>query len=262
MEYLVSIQNTPYYHWQIDLLIKSFQYHNLQDNLVIAVAESDNWSNIPVSLAKHKRIFMHSNNWNYYTGLGSNPLLATGLCLANDVIKYPFTLIHADMVLVNPISDDFEENIIFDVDTDGEVRAIPKIEEHMNNIVEARKLHKDRHIMPEVGSLLTFKDVPLEFFTRAVDWEIFLESTKAAWVLTICEYVFPLKVSGGYYTQPLVLDSLQKNFIHYKHGCPPLFHKKHFFGEVQFGIDPVQTLLGVNTASGRYIQEIWSCTNK
>jgi hypothetical protein len=57
MDYFVSIENTPYDLWQIELLIESFKINHLEDSLVIGMAGPNPL--LTKNLLAHKRIMFH-----------------------------------------------------------------------------------------------------------------------------------------------------------------------------------------------------------
>ena len=71
MQYFVSAEKTPYFYWQLELLIYSFKRFGLEDQLVIGLAESEEGGpSAPKYLAKC-RYLLHEN---YGKNLGYSPL--------------------------------------------------------------------------------------------------------------------------------------------------------------------------------------------
>ena len=63
MKYFVSIENTSYFYWQIELLIQSFKMHGLENDLIISIADNQIPKNNMYfkNLIKHKNLYSHEN---------------------------------------------------------------------------------------------------------------------------------------------------------------------------------------------------------
>ena len=60
MNYFVSIENSYYHGWQIELLIESFKQKSLEDSLYISVAKSDKeYLASNINYSNHKNKFIH-----------------------------------------------------------------------------------------------------------------------------------------------------------------------------------------------------------
>jgi hypothetical protein len=111
MQYFVSAEKNSYFYWQLELLIESFKNHNLQDKLVVALADSEDGEKlVPKNISKIN-CFLHKNwgkNLNYRY---INKFLSLDVARKSGLIKPPFVVIEPDMILLNPINIKQSEEI-------------------------------------------------------------------------------------------------------------------------------------------------------
>jgi hypothetical protein len=107
MQYFVSIENRPYHHWQIELLIESFKMRNLDHKLVIGVNEFEE----KPSIFDIRNITEHKNKI-YYNQI-FHPLFGMIAAQEEGLLKQPFTFIHPDMLLIQPIVLNNKNNLTF-----------------------------------------------------------------------------------------------------------------------------------------------------
>lgn len=246
MEYFVSAEDTSYHHWQLELLIESFKIHNLQDKLVIAVASNNEEKMVDFSanLKTCQRIFMHDNIGRKRGYLPLNRPYSLFAAISQGLVKLPVTLIDPDMLLVVPLAAP-QENIQFQLkplfSCDYVTQNHCPIRKHIKELLKIRNAEEDSEInywIP-LGSVMTFSNVPNDFFGRAVEWTETLEyerkktagkdwwyTERAAWIMTLLEYHGHLSYHGRHDLEMTLLDNNKKNhFIHYTHGLPPVFSK-------------------------------------
>lgn len=221
MNYFCSIENTTYFHWQVSLLIQSFIEKNLQDKLLIAVAESDT-KDFPYGkiLSNHKRKFLHKN-YNQFNL--TNTLI---YALENSLIEQPFCVLNPDMILINEpileagVSASKEYSLEVDEINESILDYKTKIEEKSNITLPSLPL----------GDVVGFKDLPISFFKRIQENIITLIKMnktnlwKTALLMTIYEQFTTVHLNIKEHT--LLHNNLDCNFINYKHGIPNVFHKK------------------------------------
>lgn len=277
MQYFVSIENTTYFLWQIELLIESFKRHNLEDKLVIAIAENNN----PVSgeyqtnLMNHKNKFLHFNHEVKF----KNKFLGLWAALEKKMLTYPFAIIHPDMVLYKPIKDDsITSDVTFSIEQETEFIQNNFIKNYINEIKEITHMEEDLPSIPLGGVLVFNKEI--EYLCKRLffnaDKLLELEQPqdtsfkleKSVWILTLIEAALKLfgnskniKLGTGAFEQTLMHHDVHNNFIHYKHGLPPDWSKYQFlFGQYAFmwnGAGPYDSLLKVNgTSSTNYVCEL------
>ena len=267
MEYFVSMENSGYFYWQVDLLLESFKAANVNGPLV-GIAEN-NTSKKPAMFAKniltHTSKFSHDN---FGQEQGCPPLnkpYAIILALRNKLLSSHFAVIHPDMVLVNPLKEN-EENIVFHEQQPNEDFK-KNIDPYIKEIADVRKIDfKDFPDCIPIGGTIIFRDVDLTFFERVLARMAQLHKkhgnafdiAKAAWVITIYEYLGKYSVKGVYLEKRLMDHEVEADLIHYRHGLPPLFSKKFYgFEDFQMMTDPYQVLLEYNPSDATdYIQKL------
>lgn len=288
MQYFVSAENSSYFYWQLELLIESFLMQGMEKNLVISLADNNQqkirgFSN---NLVKYGNKFMHENEGQELDYLPINRINALRHVIENKLIKFPFTLIHADMILKNPIlvdEKDEEFGIIinnYDDISDSERNAIKE-----ENKPAIQKLAKDRKIDFEKIPAIPFFSAPVVFnksfeyiaplfFARLHDNLINIlkkqgktfPCEKAAWELTITESFQHCSVKGEFLAAPLLFENEQVNFIHYKSGIPPVFHKRFFDfkqGIYFNGQGPYEALLEHNpTVNTNFLHQVIRSYNR
>jgi hypothetical protein len=281
MEYFVSAEDTTYHHWQLELLIESFKLHGMLDNLVIGIASNDEEKLVDYTynLKTCKRMFLHDNIGRKRGYLPLNRPYSLYAAVNQGLVKQPFALIDPDMILVVPIPQQVE-NITFQLKplftSDFCEQNHCQVRKHIKELLKLRKIEDDNTIdywIP-LGSLMTFNNVPLDFFSRVVEWTEILEferkrkssenwwwTEKVAWVMTLLEYHGHLTYKGGYDYEMTLLDSNQaKNFVHYEHGLPPVFSKHMYRYQPPQGFtmgNLFDVLLSNNpTSTTNYVQHV------
>src|SRR5262252_9234448 len=239
MDYIVSAEDTPYYHWQLELLIESFKKHGLQDRLLIAVAASKTPAepNFTKNLSKHTRFLAHDNMGRKRGYPHLNKPYAVATAVNKKEIKQPFTVIEPDMVMywpmeVEPEAMAFQLKPSFNLDF---------VEQHAPKIREYIEMGTGRDdLWFPIGSVYTFNGMPDEFFGRVVSWAEMLAFDhykahpdlqsfwryleRAGWVLAMLDYIKYLPYKGSHTYEMSLLDhEAYHNFIHYANGQPPVF---------------------------------------
>jgi hypothetical protein len=178
------------------------------------------------------------------------------LAIHNNYIKQPCVVIHADMVLVDPIPEP-QDNIVFSGDPFWPISVkqdgvdlsshIKTLSEQKTSLVAANgfSYQVSLDILP-MGGVYSFKNVPPPFFERVVRWSMFLSNkwTKDKWqhvcrsafMLTMFEFLGGLVFRGANEYEMTMLDNKAANFVHYTKGLPPLFNKKMFTFEPPLGL--------------------------
>jgi len=238
MKYFVSIENTSYFHWQIELLIESFNRHSLEDDLIIAIANNDN----PVvpqykkNLLNHKNKFVHEN----FSPKCLNKTNSLWMAIKNGLITAPFAVIHPDMVMINPINP-IDKDIVFSPQPETESIYKEPLSKYIEEIKKISKIVEEMIWLP-VGDVIVFNTIPDYFFERLninilklindFDNPSF-KLEKAAWILTILEsaiglFAPPLSLGIRTLEQTLLHHGIETNFVHYKHGLPPEWSKYQY----------------------------------
>lgn len=240
MEYFVSFPNTATYHWQIELLIESFKHHGLQDQLTFASLPSDQpaYRDYTKNIRTHPKQFQHPDI--------QNPFFAIHAALANDILHFPFVLLHADMVLFQPYEDNFDTKIAYQPDEKDLIKLGDM--KHMN-----------------VGGPIRFNDLPSDFFIFISESMKKLTDDCPAQFLEKAAYTTITDLLGVEFTASQMEMNLCHHksklpFIHYQNGYPPYFAKSYylFSNPVTVSQDPFEDILAINnpTTPIEYMQEL------
>lgn len=281
MQYFVSTENTSYFYWQLELLIESFAMHGLQDDLVIAMAENDSQKvgGFSSHIVGHANKFIHPNEGRHTGYLPLNRVGSIRYALAYGLLRFPFVLIHSDMVMRRPLEDpagdqpsiilnNFED---FPISEEDVVKK--EIASDLESLAEERgvtvdELPKVPFLSPPIIFNESFASVAEVFFARLQNNMMKIADRrgpsfpceKAAWELTLTESFQHCSVAGKFLASPLLFDSEDSNFIHYRTGIPPVFHKKFYRyeeGVYLVGQGPYDTLLEHNPSLGTdYVQRV------
>ena len=236
MDYIVSIENTPYYRWQVELLIESFKLCNMEDQLLIAIASSTSSSTLYMkNLASHDRKFVHDNYGAARGHLPLNKLYAVYTALTSNLLKQPFAMIHPDMLLLNPIGDIGDANVLMHMENLELNDVDAFIQPYWDAAAAAKGIMQGPSQLSVTGTMV-FQQVPALFFLRTIEkTQNILESNPelkehavvAAMRFILCEYLGLLLYRGAVVDTSLRFE-YQANMVHYRNGLPPIFSKKHF----------------------------------
>lgn len=269
MQYFVSIENTSYFYWQIELLIESLLRKKLTEKLVIGIAENNDQkiTGYSSNLIQYGVKFIHPNEG---AEKGHKPLnrpAAIIQALQNGLLKLPFTLLHSDMVMMMPITDPKEDmSIHFETTekTEFDLELEPLIEEIADKRGIPRKEMPEK--LPFEGPIVFKSNIDIKVFQRVYQITLNLlekfgpnfPCEKAAWTLTFYESLGQYTLAGAHLACNLLTYDPHTNFVHYTHGLPPVFNKRFYkFENLNFGSDPYRHLLDNNpTATTDFLQSI------
>lgn len=267
MQYFVSIENTSYFYWQVELLIESFKRRKLEDKLVIAIAENNDpkWLQYSKNIIAHQNKFIHHNVGAEKGYKPLNRIFSIVTALNAGILKEPFALIHADMILKNPLKEP-QHNVTIQ---HPEAKSFPEIEKYVEEVAAIKQV--SRKELPEflcIDGTVIFKEMPELFYKRVWQREEELLAEhgpewpceKAAWSLALYDVMGFVTVRFDYLDGVLLEHQVEPNFIHYKHGLPPVFHKKYYKLDKEFSLnadDPFDCLLAHNpTSLSDFLQKI------
>lgn len=281
MQYFVSAENTSYFYWQLELLIESFFMNGLEGDLLVALAENDS-QKIPGFSANIVRLggkFLHPNEGRERGYLPLNRVSAIRYALAYGALKFPFALVHADMVMRRPLDEPGEEMPSvtlnnFDDHPDAEERSVKEeIRESLESLAEERGVDVDA--LPSVPFLSapvvfnkSFENIAEVFFAKLQTNMISIlerrgasfPCEKAAWELTLAESFQHCSIAGRFMSAPMLFDSEAPSFVHYRAGIPPVFHKRFYRYEDAVyltGQGPYETIMEHNPTLGTdYVQSV------
>jgi hypothetical protein len=284
MEYFLCIENTPYYHWQTELLIESFLHHKCQDDLLISIVPSSSAQLNPnLNLGSHKRFVSPNINIGEQRGYNKlNTLYNLLAVVEQEQIKPPFALIESDMVMYEPIKDNDAYNISFQVDpalSPDVVEENCKIQKHLKHLAKKLNIKLNDAWLP-VGNVLVFNSAPKELFMRVISvteklateqlqdtGKIWEHTDRVGWAITLLEYYGQMSYEATYnYEMNMLENEWMRNFIHYEHGIPPVFSKHMFrYQEPSYFVfsdeEPIDFLAKHDmavSAAAHYIQQLAS----
>ena len=288
MQYFVSAENSSYFYWQLELLIESFLMQGIETDLIIGLAENNSQKvkGFSSNLVKYSTKFIHANQGAEINYLPINRVNAIRNALASGILKFPFALIHADMILKNPIElsvDDQQYGVVV-----NNVNEISPIEEKIVNETINSKLSeiaKEKNVDPKnfpnipsfsapVVFTKNFENIADVFFARLSSNEMELIKEKGtdfpcelvAWHITLRESFRHCSIKGKFMSANLLFDQENINFIHYKTGIPPVFHKKYYnfsSGTFLTSEGPYEILLEHNpTTNTNYVHEVIKSYNR
>lgn len=263
MEYFVNIENTPFYHWQLELLIESFKVNNCQDKLLLSVAEANvpTQSDFTRNIKEHERTIFQENIGDIRGYKSLNCFYSLLWALKNDKLKQPFALIPAHVVLKTPLNLDFnKEGVAETFFLPDPFITIDKAEENVGNFWSWMQKTKEEYAEKWVtaGEILIFNNMPVELFERAIviaeklalfqivnNKKIWEYTDRLAWAITLSNYSDKIILKGDYHFTSNMLEEGRTPFIDYEHGMPPVFNKRMFVyappNYVSFG-DPFRIL--------------------
>jgi hypothetical protein len=274
MQYFVSVENTSYFYWQLELLIESFNMLGIGDSLVVAMAENDSQKvgGFSSNIVRHANKFVHPNEGRERGYLPLNRVGAIRYALAYGALEFPFALIHADMVARRPLEEPGDELPCvvlnnFDDHPPAEEDVVKmEIGGDLERLAEERGVERaDVPTVPFFSPPVVFNgafgSISEVFFARLQNNMISLlerrgasfPCEKAAWELTLTESFQHCSVSGRFMSAPLMFDSDSPSFIHYRTGIPPVFHKKFYRfedGVYLAGQGPYETIMENNPTVG------------
>lgn len=248
MQYFVSVENSSYFYWQLELLIESMIYFNLQDNLVIAFSENTDpkIKEYSKNLVKYGIKTFFPNIGNQIDYLPANRPYTIQRLFEQGVLKTPFTLLHSDMVMRKPIDDynkpfdfvinnyDISDNLVNEYFEDLKIREQVKSD---NPSIENDSIFFElKSHAPIIFNESLSDDFLNKFFTKLIiNTRNLLDikgsdfpCEKVAWKLTFLESIGHYTATGETLTCDLIDSNMDVPFIHYNRGIPPVFNKLFF----------------------------------
>lgn len=223
MNYFVSIENSCYHGWQIDLLIESFKVLGLEDNLYISEARSDREYITNKNFLNHNKKYVHENIGRKADLLKLNKWAALYTLVENNTITLPLTVLDPDVVVYKK-TEIQNEQLIFSNDPSFVYNK------RYSKLIKMSEENKDK--WPNLGEVFIFNDLPLNFFK---DTMTFLQiagldpkkyqADKVALFAAMCKH----KVNRVLRTEEIegnLTEHKIKNIISYRHGVNPIFNKK------------------------------------
>jgi hypothetical protein len=292
MEYFLCIDNTPYHHWQTELLLESFRHHDLQEQLLISIVPTgdEGFVDYNINLIDHPRNAFANSNIGRERGYDKlNTLYSLLAVLENGILEAPFAMIQPDMVLHHPIEDgassffggDDQYHISFQVDpslsVDNVEEAGCEIKKHLDSLCKKHGVSIEDVWLP-IGNTIVFHMPPISLVGRVIaateklcieqlekTGTIWKHTDRVAWAHTLLEYYGEMSYNASYeYEMNMLENTDMRNFVNYEHGIPPIFSKYMFRYQkpnyVAFSAEPpLEFLAGQNmavSAASHYVQQL------
>lgn len=280
MEFFVGIQNTPYYHWQINLLLESFAQHGMQEQVLVANAINQSkvlQTDFDRNLKNHKRIYKIAQLKSDAIYPKFTILTALYNAVRFNMVTQPFALIEPSTVLyksdefnnfVAPYPRiDFAEDFFFSLEECS--ARIPEWHTYKN-----RSLEEYQGFFPSIGSVMIFNRIPAQVFYRTINicqslvkiqlkhnLPVWYHTDKLAWAINLYEFADQIKISNTKNLAANILTQDKGIFLDYEHGIAPQFSKNMFKFEpplyASIGGDPYETLDANNgTPNALYLAQL------
>lgn len=245
MDYLVVAPHTPFYHWQISLLLQSFRGHGMEENLVILLLSdsSPQHSTFYNSFGNHSRLHIMRFACDQHPEI----LRANGIRHAVNagLVTSPFVFIPPWCLLRSPMARP-QANITFSFSADFD---FPRLDTFgISSDAIQRRMHNQRRWLP-TGEIVAFDEVGDDFFNKVVSHAELLAFDSIRDGLKKGEEDYPRALcrAGIAFT---ALESSQRytfdttrhlectlkehdanaNFINYFYGYPPSFSRCFYPG--------------------------------
>lgn len=276
MDFFISASDNPYNHWQLSLLIESFKKLGLEDHLVVCL--TDRYKN-PLILEKkflknlinHKRLYKLPDftSQKKYRYKSLNKIHSLLFALKEGFIKQPLLMFFKpDLVIKEKVMLPEGEFIdfLFSIDPKFNFETTEKNYPNFWNILNSNRENFKQNWL-EIGNIIAFNNFPEEFFKNFIMMtENLVEAQKdKVWEDTLKLSLVLMLLNGNpkvRLTKVLNFESnalsLQKsNFITYKDGILPNFHKSMFkYDPISLG-NPIEILSNIyNCPNTKYISEL------
>lgn len=271
MQYFVSVENSSYFYWQLEILIESFLMQGLENKLVIGFAENESQKlkGLSSNIVKYGKKFILNNDGRKLDYLPINRINSIRYAMAYKILEFPFVMIHSDMILKKPIEiseDDEKYGLIV-----NNFESPPQEETNLVKKEVDSRIKEDGNKIPFFSSPVVFnKSIEYcadAFFAKVQAYENSLIKEKGvdfpcertAWEIAIAEGHKHFGIKGKFMSAPMMYETDGFNFIHYKSGIPPVFHKKYFKyeNEVVPVVSPYDIILEHNpTANTDYVHSV------
>jgi hypothetical protein len=262
MKYLLSIENNYYHRWQTELLIESFKYHSIADDLCIFISNKDNatTNNYVKNIISHKNKHFHVGEKDVYL----NKINCLKYVIEHKMLDFPICLIHPDMVLQNPIKANSEKDILFSYNPDRD-SFFDDIEKEIIKQIDSRP-----KFIP-FGNVVLFNNINLDFLNNLYHNYVnfskrdVYKARRYSWIYTLTQNSYGLlkdcfSLGVEEFEQTLLHHNLTNNFIHYQHGLGSDWNKYQFKRpDVLLGTSgPYDSFLSseITTSSTEYLKKI------
>jgi len=224
MNYFVSVEDSYYHNWQLELLIESFKVLGLEDSLHISVAQSDKeYLKNNINLSTHSKKYIHKNIGRETGILKLNKWGSLYTLLENNILSLPVTVLDPDTVIQKDIKIQ-DKQFVFSIDHSFVYNK------RYAKLIRLSKDETDK--WPNLGEVFVFNELSLNFFK---DMAILCQMVgldpnkyqvdKVALFATLCKHKVS-KILASNDIEGNLIESQLKNIISYRHGVNPMFNKK------------------------------------
>lgn len=276
MDFLISASNTPYNQWQLSLLIESFKQNNLDNNLVVVCSNPKEKNPIMIEEKFVKNILNHKRFYRFYDQGSSeiyeplNKLYIISYLLKENLLKQPFLMfLEPDLVMKKEFFLPKQESIDFLYSVDPSF-TFKELENNRNNFWMFLGLKKEllEEKWLEVGNIVAFNNFSeiffdnltalLEVMVKIQGADIWKGTFKFALIASLIK-INPVRITRIKGLEVPAFSFLESNFITYREGMPPDFHKSMFkydFNYFSMG-NPLEILSNIyNCPNAKYISDL------
>lgn len=275
IQYITCIDNSIYYHWQIELLIQSLRQSKNNSKLIVAIPNQN--KTFPCIYHFYKNLSQHPDVV-YYQELPQKDHLGSvyvpWIFSQKNILPETFCLISCDCIFQKPIVLEErscpEIHVALDPFFNFELAT-----SYLGNFwssfgIDHSSKIKDRWI--PLGQAILFNKISTQFFEKVVQiaetlvkkqiednqsvWEM---TPRVAWILAMIFYSADFQIKNSIDVQYIISNN-EGNFVTYEHGMNDMFNKKQFlFLDPHFltAGDPIEYLGSLlQTKNSSYVSEI------
>lgn len=240
MNFLVIAEDTPYYQWQIELLIQSFKIKNLEKSLFVYLIKTENSvDGIKLNINNHKNL-IYFNSSRLKTGSLNFDFHD---CILDYRFKNPhedFLILDTDCLMYNFNSKNFKAyNLTYQIDqqNNDDLNLILKLSSSnynytfypMTSLIYFNTLYSFDFFK---SAFYILEDlVKISFFCNIDDekYEPNLDLYKYSYL--ILSLMYNIKINPSYKFLNYAYEGAETDvdFISYKHDVKPYFYKKNYY---------------------------------
>jgi hypothetical protein len=247
MQYFLYLDNEPYYQWQLDLMVQSFENQGCTDKLIVALTNKKDSQSLELyntGIKKLKNINTFENIDEAKEVKGFNKFYSLYSSLFNDIIKESFFVLENDTVLYRQPSEavfltNFPE-CVYSVDP---LFTLDFVKENIGDEfleifnIKEEELKENWH---SVSGCYGFSNIHIGFISMMIEnmeklalqqmldnKEVWSETSKVALCISLFQNRSNMVIHGQYLTVPANSEGTG-NFISYKNGVGKNFYKSMF----------------------------------
>jgi hypothetical protein len=282
MDYFLSVPDSPYYHWQLDLLIESFKNKDCEEKLSICIyrdqesAQVSYNENFLSNINSHGKKF-YTNNVGEKRGCYElNKLYNILNFLSIEKISQPFMVIEPYSVIRReyelPKADDVTPSFTFAVDPFFTLEEVEKNVGPFYSWIGIERSVLESAWIP-VGEFYIFNKVPINFFLDTVRLaeklalqqmlatdKVWKRTADLALAINALINSSSILCRGDCNVISPINSEFESFFVSYKDGYLPNFHRAMFSYQPPFALsfgDPIEVLSEINySPNSSYVSNI------